>query len=335
MCVYRSPQIVRRTEYEGKPVDIWSLGVLLYALLFGCFPFRAKSYPDLYRRIARGTFTIPDDVSPCVRDLLLQLLEIDADRRITASYVLRHPWLQTCLIHTPDMRKLRLEIPFLISDRASDDLNDEVIKELEKFGLPREELIRLILSKLHSSMTTLYYLLLDIIVKNNKKKSIGNIPHTTTSSSSSSTTTYNANNSNNNNNNIASIPLYKTTTHPSSSSSKSQNYNPSSTNNNTNTNSTPTNNMKYSSSNPTLRTTNTANTTNNNNSNRDQQPIEYGNIARPKSSSNVTGIRMALAAENNASHTLTMNMNGIRYDHSNTGAGSNIQRPLSAYAGRR
>ena len=332
MCVYRSPQIVRRTEYEGKPVDIWSLGVLLYALLFGCFPFRAKSYPDLYRRIARGTFTIPDDVSPCVRDLLLQLLEIDADRRITASYVLRHPWLQTCLIHTPDMKKLRLEIPFLISDRASDDINDEVIKELEKFGLPSEELIRLILSKLHSSMTTLYYLLLDIVVKNNKKKAIGNIPHTTTSSSSTNHNNNNSN-SNNNNNNIASIPLYKTTTHPSSSSSKSQNYNPSSTPNNTNN--TITNNMKYSSSNPTLRTTNTANTTNTHTRDQ-QQPIEYGNIARPKSSSNVTGIRMALAAENSAGNTLTMNMNGIRYDHSNTGTGSNnIQRPLSAYAGRR
>lgn len=49
-----APEIVRRVEYEGKPVDIWSLGILLYALLCGCFPFRAKAYPDLYRRIARG-----------------------------------------------------------------------------------------------------------------------------------------------------------------------------------------------------------------------------------------------------------------------------------------
>jgi hypothetical protein len=51
-----APEIVRRTEYEGKPVDIWSMGILLYALLCGCFPFRAKAYPDLYRRIARGLF---------------------------------------------------------------------------------------------------------------------------------------------------------------------------------------------------------------------------------------------------------------------------------------
>eukprot|EP01035_Chromulina_nebulosa_P020996 gene20996-27209_t len=60
---YMAPEIVRRQEYEGKSIDMWSLGILLYALLCGCFPFRAKSYPDLYRRIARGIFTIPEELS--------------------------------------------------------------------------------------------------------------------------------------------------------------------------------------------------------------------------------------------------------------------------------
>ena len=72
-----APEIVRRTEYEGKPVDMWSLGILLYALLCGCFPFRAKSYPDLYRRIARGTFAIPEELSMPVKDLLRQLLTVE------------------------------------------------------------------------------------------------------------------------------------------------------------------------------------------------------------------------------------------------------------------
>ena len=49
-----APEIVRRAEYEGKPVDIWSMGILLYALLCGCFPFRAKAYPDLYRCVCCG-----------------------------------------------------------------------------------------------------------------------------------------------------------------------------------------------------------------------------------------------------------------------------------------
>merc|ERR1711988_2057042 len=82
---YMAPEIVKRTQYEGKPVDMWSMGILLYALLCGCFPFRAKSYPDLYRRIARGTFAIPEELSASVKDLLRQFLTVDVSQRTTAQ----------------------------------------------------------------------------------------------------------------------------------------------------------------------------------------------------------------------------------------------------------
>ena len=144
-----APEIVRRSEYEGKPVDIWSMGILLYALLCGCFPFRAKvchffhlkliqnsskldivfatkAYPDLYRRIARGTFAIPDELSAPVKDLLRQLLNVDAATRITAHAALRHPWLQSQLVNAPNIDKMRLESTILISDKPSDDLDDQV-----------------------------------------------------------------------------------------------------------------------------------------------------------------------------------------------------------------
>ena len=124
---YMAPEIVRRLEYEGKPVDIWSLGILLYALLCGCFPFRAKSYPDLYRRIARGTFPIPEEFSPAVKDMLRQLLTVDVAQRINAHALLRHPWLQSQLAAAPDMAKLRHDTAILISDRADDDLDDATL----------------------------------------------------------------------------------------------------------------------------------------------------------------------------------------------------------------
>lgn len=161
---YMAPEIVRRSEYEGKPVDMWSMGILLYALLCGCFPFRAKAYPDLYRRIARGTFPMPEELSAPVKDLLKQLLTVDADQRITAHSALRHSWLQTQLVNAPNMDRLRLETAILISDKPADDLDDQVIAEIEKFGMSRDEVIRLVLTKTHSSLATLYYLLLNVIV---------------------------------------------------------------------------------------------------------------------------------------------------------------------------
>lgn len=164
-----APEIVRRTEYEGRPVDIWSLGILLYALLCGCFPFRAKAYPDLYRRIARGTFAIPEELSAPVKDLLRQLLTVDADGRITAHSALRHPWLQVQLLNAPNMDKMRQEMTVLISDKPADDLDEQVLSELTAFGMSRDEIIRIVLTKTHSSLASLYYLLLENVVSKRRQ----------------------------------------------------------------------------------------------------------------------------------------------------------------------
>ena len=163
-----APEIVRRSEYEGKPVDMWSMGILLYAILCGYFPFRAKNYPDLYRRIARGSFEIPEELSANAKDLIRQLLIMDPYQRLSAPAALKHPWLQAQLANVPDMAKMRLEIPILISEKASDDIDEHVLHELEEFGVNREDLIKQILSKTHSAVVTLYYLLLDVVVANRR-----------------------------------------------------------------------------------------------------------------------------------------------------------------------
>jgi len=40
---YMAPEITRKSDYEGNPVDIWACGVLLYVMLVGAFPFRGTS----------------------------------------------------------------------------------------------------------------------------------------------------------------------------------------------------------------------------------------------------------------------------------------------------
>ena len=50
---YMAPEIVSKIEYSGPPADIWALGVLLYALLCGKFPFRGQNDKELYANICR------------------------------------------------------------------------------------------------------------------------------------------------------------------------------------------------------------------------------------------------------------------------------------------
>lgn len=161
---YMAPEIVNRTEYEGPPVDLWAAGVLLYACLVGQFPFRAQTYPDLYRRIARGSYTIPDELSTSVKDLLHGLLVIDPLNRLTPSDVLKHSWLTVQVVNAPDMSRLRHDTYILISENPNDDIDSQAIAEIVRFGISREEVIRLVMTKTHSSVATLYYLFLHAIM---------------------------------------------------------------------------------------------------------------------------------------------------------------------------
>jgi MAP/microtubule affinity-regulating kinase len=46
-----APEIVSKIEYSGPPADIWALGVLLFALLCGKFPFKGQNDKELYSHI--------------------------------------------------------------------------------------------------------------------------------------------------------------------------------------------------------------------------------------------------------------------------------------------
>lgn len=124
----------------------------------GRFPFRGRSYPDLYRKICHGIFTMPEQLSNHARDLLQALLNLDPRRRLTASAALKHPWMESCVM--PDNKKLRAECAYLISDEPRDDLHDDVLRELASYGVSVDEAKECVTQKKHNSMATLYYLLL-------------------------------------------------------------------------------------------------------------------------------------------------------------------------------
>ena len=57
--LYASPEIVNGFPYFGPEVDCWSLGVLLYTLVYGSMPFQGGDYNRLVKQITDGQFIIP------------------------------------------------------------------------------------------------------------------------------------------------------------------------------------------------------------------------------------------------------------------------------------
>lgn len=93
---YAAPELIQGKAYIGSEADIWSMGVLLYALMCGYLPFDDDNVMVLYKKIMRGKYDIPKWLSPGSVLLLSQLLQVDPKRRITVRHLLNHPWLIHC-----------------------------------------------------------------------------------------------------------------------------------------------------------------------------------------------------------------------------------------------
>ena len=90
---YMAPEIVARKEYSAAQADIWALGVLLFALLAGSFPFKGITDKDLYSKIQRGLFDLPVSIPPLARALIQKMLTIEPSRRPACSDILKHAWI--------------------------------------------------------------------------------------------------------------------------------------------------------------------------------------------------------------------------------------------------
>ena len=94
---YAAPEIVARKEYIAPPVDVWSAGVVLYAMLAGYLPFHAKDKRALSEKIVQGSWKPPTDgVSPKALDLLSKMLTLSPHERIPLDDILLHPWCCSC-----------------------------------------------------------------------------------------------------------------------------------------------------------------------------------------------------------------------------------------------
>ncbi len=91
---YAAPEMIAGRRYNGLPADIWSLGIILYAMICGYLPFEDPNTSKLYKKILSCDYLIPGFVSSNCKDMIKKILNVDPLTRPKAADIRKHSWYQ-------------------------------------------------------------------------------------------------------------------------------------------------------------------------------------------------------------------------------------------------
>jgi len=114
---YAAPELLDggTTQYDGTEADIWSVGVITFAILCGELPFDGQTLPDLFAKITAAQYVVPPQLglSQHCHDFLAQMLVREPAGRMRLPQIREHPWLLGPRAGLPEMavRKLDKALP--------------------------------------------------------------------------------------------------------------------------------------------------------------------------------------------------------------------------------
>lgn len=163
---YAAPEMIAGKNYIGPKADIWSWGVILYALVWGFLPFEDNNTASLYKKIMEGDYVVPDFISDNVKDLIVKILDIDPDSRYSINQIKNHKWF-------------KLSLPMYISEGLIVGYNripihNEILVMMEKQGFELTYIEKWLDANKHNHTTTTYYLYLKKAKLDNKLEVIKN-----------------------------------------------------------------------------------------------------------------------------------------------------------------
>lgn len=131
---YLAPEILRNEPYTEQ-VDIWQLGIVIYVMAFGCFPFCISNEAQMITEIQTKTPKFPEDVDLDLKDLLLKLLAKDPRDRLTIEQVVAHKWI--CKSEYYVLTDSRFACFQNLSSNC--DTDDEISHVMKALGLPYDK----------------------------------------------------------------------------------------------------------------------------------------------------------------------------------------------------
>ncbi|XP_069598487.1 serine/threonine-protein kinase BRSK2-like isoform X6 [Ranitomeya imitator] len=89
---YACPEVIKGEKYDGRRADVWSCGVILFALLVGALPFDDDNLRQLLEKVKRGVFHMPHFIPPDCQNLLRGMIEVEPEKRLSLDQIQKHSW---------------------------------------------------------------------------------------------------------------------------------------------------------------------------------------------------------------------------------------------------
>ncbi|PAV64771.1 hypothetical protein WR25_26259 isoform A [Diploscapter pachys] len=160
---YACPEVIRGEKYDGRKADVWSCGVILYALLVGALPFDDDNLRNLLEKVKKGVFHIPHFVPADVQSLLRAMIEVDPVKRYSLAEVFRHPWVAGTSKGEPELELPMAQVVQTHVIPSEDSIDPDVFRHMNSLGCfkDKQKLISELLSTRHNTEKMVYFLLLD------------------------------------------------------------------------------------------------------------------------------------------------------------------------------
>ncbi|XP_076369717.1 serine/threonine-protein kinase BRSK2-like isoform X2 [Tachypleus tridentatus] len=160
---YASPEVIRGERYDGRRADVWSCGVITFALIVGSLPFDDKNLRLLLEKVKQGAFHIPQFVPQECQELLRGMIEVDPQKRMTLSDVLKHSWINGGSKNFTKPKPPITEVVSTYIIPSEGDLDPDVLRNMMSLGCfkNRQKLVEELMSLSHNTEKVIYFLLLD------------------------------------------------------------------------------------------------------------------------------------------------------------------------------
>lgn len=143
--------MIAGNKYHGLKSDIWSLGVVLYAMLCGYLPFEDQKTSNLYKKILSADYTLPKFLNADARDMISRIFVTDPDQRIDIDGIRRHPFYQ---LHQPENQNFAYHTRKLT-------VNSKLVQKMQNtMGFTTEQIETAVHNNKHNHFSATYYLLL-------------------------------------------------------------------------------------------------------------------------------------------------------------------------------